>query len=338
MRLWRLGLLAIVALGLAPGTWVRTLPSAPGDAPLMLRVIRLGATTPADWPEGLGVAGLWQIDGDHPEFGGFSAMLADDRLDGADAGFTLYSDVGRSLRLPRAGLAGPIGAPVDYGPLRFAKGPFHSQIRQVFDIESATRDPERGTIWLAYEHHNAIQRIDSAGGLALARPVQMAGLGANSGIEAMVRLDDGRFVVLAERAGFGLVFAGDPVAEARAGRPARVFPVESQGAYLPTDMAQMPDGRVLVLLRDTRLQVPPFASMLAIGDPADIREGEVWPLARLAQFDEAPLRENYEALAVEQEKDGRIAIWLMSDDNLSAFQRSLMLKLRWDGAMAAPRQ
>ena len=99
---------------------------------------------------------------------------------------------------------------------------------------------------------------------------------------------------------------------------------------ITTDMVALPDGRVLVLLRLLTWSFPPFASMLAVGDPAAIRPGEVWELIPLAVINQSDLRENYEGLAVEPAaEDGALTIWLISDSNRSALQRTLLLKLRW---------
>ena len=69
---------------------------------------------------------------------------------------------------------------------------------------------------------------------------------ANEGSEAMVRLRNGRFIVLAEGKpgstppiSTGLLFAGDPVDEAEA----ETFLFPRQSRYRPTDMALLPDGR-----------------------------------------------------------------------------------------------
>ena len=65
--------------------------------------------------------------------------------------------------------------------------------------------------------------------------------GWNTGPEAMVRLADGRFIVVRE--GFfgerhaGLLFAGDPLAVKQAPRH---FVLAGPPGFRPTDMAQLP--------------------------------------------------------------------------------------------------
>ncbi|HMP56033.1 MAG TPA: esterase-like activity of phytase family protein [Novosphingobium sp.] len=96
----------------------------------------------------------------------------------------------------------------------------------------------------------------------------------------------------------------------------------------PTDAAQLPDGRVLVLLRRLVWPMPPrFAGSLAIGDPAAIRSGAVWRLREVAKLSSSLAVDNFEGLAVEPLDGGRIVVWLISDDNGAVSQRSLIWKL-----------
>jgi hypothetical protein len=106
----------------------------------------------------------------------------------------------------------------------------------------------------------------------------------------------------------------------------------------------LPDGRALILLRKVLWGIPPhFAGKLMLADPATIRAGKAWraePLADLA----SPLpSDNFEGLAVAPAGDGGTTLWLISDDNDSIAQRTLLLRLRWPanakarGNLRAPR-
>ena len=302
---------AIAALGLliAPGNWWRSTPVA--NTSDSLQFIRLPAVTPADWPDGLELEQAWHLAAANSEFAGFSALIL------KDGGFRAFSDFGGVANFPR-----PAGQHV-LAPLKPL--PSAREIAYIPDVEGAVYDPASDMLWLSYEHHNAIRRLAPEGTSAFVRPDALRKLGLNSGIEAITRLSDGRFLMLAERNGEGFLFPGDPI---RGGKPV-LFRVGQHGEYRPTDMVTLPDGRVLVLLRLLMWSFPPFASMLAVGDPAAIRAGEVWELKPLAVIDQSDLRENYEGLAVEPAEDGALTIWLISDSNRSALQRTLLLKLRW---------
>lgn len=321
----RLLAIAAIALVLAPGTWLRDPPLTEREA--QLRFVPLAVEQPADWPSSLNLEAAWELDSKHPALGGISAMVWQD---GGES-FHLFSDKGQTSVVPvpdrvfgfdlAKGTSAQVTAPV-------LKLPREDRLSQIPDLESAVVDPESGTLWLGYENYNAIRRLAPDGRSDVIFPEQMRHLPANSGIEAMMRLEDGRFVMLAERSGEGFLFARDPLA----GEAAMELRFSPPGDFDPTAMALLPDGRAVILLRALRRTLPPFASMLVLADPAQIREDEDWPYSVLAQWDGADLRENYEGMAVEPTGDGSANIWLISDDNLSVLQRTLLLKLRFDYA------
>jgi len=323
MRFRRLTLIVLLAAALSPGLWWRS-ASAPAGNPksTLLIMTPIPATTPADWPAGLTVAGAWHIVGSTRKFGGYSAMLATD-----GGTLTAFSDSARTLRftIPDSGRRmefrfGSVGA---LGP-----GKYES------DIEAATADPATGRRWFAYEVYNLIRRFDpgQAAPRAIA-PAAMADWPENSGPEAMVRLADGRFIVLREGTAWlssgarpGLLFPGDPVEGAK---PLE-FSFRPPIGYDPTDMAALPDGRVVILLRSLDPPLPPFfRTKLVVADPRSIAAGKPWPWVELATLHGAVPRDNYEGLAIVPDATG-VTMWLISDDNGTIFQRTLLLELRWE--------
>ena len=151
----------------------------------------------------------------------------------------------------------------------------------------------------------------------------------------MARLRDGRFLLLREasRGWSGnqgheaLAFDGDPLSAARA----RSFVLGGIPNFNPTDMAQLPDGRVLVLMRRLVWPLPArFAGRIAIGDPREIREGKIWRVTEVAKLTSTLPVDNFEGITTEARPDGRVAVWLISDDNGSAFQRTLLWRLSVD--------
>lgn len=326
-------LLLVVILGLAPGTWLRS-PRPPADGrqvlsfiPLRVPAVDLGPLEPA---------GAWALVSPNVDFGSYSALVAF-----GDGTLLAASDKGGMMRFS------PPGA----RPGRIEIGYFghdRSLAKRLLDIESMTRDPASGRLWLGFEYDDRIERFDPGfHNKATVRPEAMREWSKNGGAEAMVRLADGRFIVIAEgglvstdRYVPGLLFASDPIA---GGKPA-LFRFVPPGDYRPVDMAQLPDGRVLILLRRVVWGIPPgFASKLVIADPATLEAGKAWraePAADLV----APLpSDNFEGLAVEPDGRGGAVLWLISDDNNSIFQRTLLLKLRWPanakarGNLRAPR-
>jgi len=329
----KVALLLVVMLGLAPGTWLWS-PRPPPDQRQILDIRALQLPDVDLGP--LEPAGAWVLDSPNGAFGSYSALLAlgdGTLLAASDKGGMMYfTPPGARAKSVRIGYFGQDG----------------NRPKWQLDIESMTRDPASGQIWLGFEGDNRIERFDSGfSAAATVRPEAMRGWPGNHGPEAMVRLADGRFVVLAESERRwsgeevpGLLFPADPVA----GADPIAFRFVSPAGYQPVDMAELPDGRALILLRKVVWGVPPgFAGKLVVADPATIRAGEVWRAAPLADL-VAPLpSDNFEGLAVAPDGRGGVVLWLISDDNDSIAQRTLLLRLRWPanakarGNLRAPR-
>jgi hypothetical protein len=275
--------------------------------------VRVGALT---W---LGGVSLRSAD---PAFGGFSAMrLVGDR-------FTLVSDGGNVVSFRMGGDFRVRDAA--FGDIR--EGPGTGWNKPDRDVESLAFDPASGTTWLGFERDNAIWRYDAALSRAQGsvRPAAMRDWPSNGGPESMVRLRDGRFVVISEsgrpgngKGRIGLLFAGDPVeAPDRGFRFTYVPPA----GYDPSDMAELPDGRLLILNR--RFAIPAlFTARLTLVDPRAIRPDAVVTGREIAAFASPLLHDNFEALAVARE-GGDTIVWIAADDNQQPWERSLLLKFR----------
>jgi len=301
----RLFLVLIVALGLAPGTWWRAAYGGLevddrqilGIEPLRFRQARIGEVE---------IAGAWHLDSPNAHFSGYSSLLMM-----RDGTLLALTDWGRMLRFAPPGTTTRAAARFDYFASRTEDD------KRLFDLEAVTGDPVSGQIWATYENTNQLERYDARFvPTGHVRPPQMQGWPSNTGPEAIVRLADGRFVVLSEGSpGWfaadlpALLFPGDPVEGARPA-PFRFRPPEG---YRPVDTALLPDGRVLILLPD----------------PAEIRAGERWSGREIAHLAEPVPMDNYEGLAVEPGENGALVLWLISDDNKATFQHTLLLKLLW---------
>jgi hypothetical protein len=265
------------------------------------------------------------VSGD-PAFGSYSALVA------REGELLAFSDRGGLMVLPLPNPLHPGSAPAVLRPALLGSNDTKGQQ----DIESATLDVASGRIWLGYEGSNAVARLETdLTGLALAQPAAMRGWTVNNGAEAMVRLADGRFIILAESSIIGnsgqapgLLFPGDPVDGAKPQR----FRFVTPGGFSATDMVQLPDGRVVILLRAVSLlAIPPhFSARLVVADPARIKPGKPWVWTELARFAAPAPLDNYEGLALDVGADGRPVLWIVSDDNgASVIQRSLLLRLEW---------
>lgn len=327
MRPKRLLLGLALATALAPSLWVRSeLPKVKPSPLGVIAQVAHGAAQAGPFT----LVGAWEIEGRGPLFGGFSTLvpLPGDR-------FLAGTDGGQKLIFTRPDRAGP-------PPILSAFGSKVDADKLLFDLESLTRDPVSGELWGGYEASNSIRRFGAdllpQGQVA---PAAMADWGANSGPEAFARLADGRFLAIEERStGWNseihraLVFAGDPVE----GAEPEALTVAVPGGYRPVDMLAAPDGKVLVLLRDFALGLPPtFSTAIAVLEPDTIAPGATVRLALLAELGEAFPADNYEGMALTEDVDG-VHLWLVSDDNFMDYQHSYLLKLRWEDQSQRQRQ
>lgn len=300
--------------------WLRSpVPPANHDGRIRLQSLSL-ASLPPPGPD-MVLEQAWQLDSSDEHFGGYSALLA---VDGGR--FLAISDRGRELTF-RDPAAGPLEGRMRWFATHAAFD------KRMFDAEAVTRDPASGNVWVAYEQNNRILRVSPDGSIRAIAPAAMAQWPSNSGPEAFIRLADGRFIVLAEHregwrrdGGPALLFPGDPLD----GEPPIRFTFAPPEDYLPVDMAQLPDGRVLILLRALLYRLPPrFSGALLLADPADIRQGGTWRGRMVARLDQPIPSDNFEGLAIVPGKQGAVTLWIISDDNRAVTQRTLLLKLRW---------
>jgi hypothetical protein len=255
--------------------------------------------------------------------GGFSGVhLAPDLT------LTLISDRGHwaEARLLLDGPT-PVGfAPLRHGPLRDEAG---KPIPRGFaaDAEALARLPD-GTWLVAFERRHRIRayrRLDGPGAY-VAAPPGLDNAPPNGGLESLAVLQDGRLFTIAE------TFTPPDRPELRhawLGAPGRWTSLYWQPApgFHPTDAAILPDGRALVLERRFSL-LGGFSARLVMTAPDALRsarEGAVLSGEVILTLNDAPLpAENWEGIAVTRYGDETL-VALISDDNESILQRSLLL-------------
>jgi hypothetical protein len=279
--------------------------------------------TPLDLPDlppagGLRLLGGLQLDAGVIGFGGLSGLAL-----APDLTLTAVSDTGHWLTA-RLLLAGdrPIGiGDLRTGPLREVTGQPLPGTR-AGDAEAVLRTPDG--IWLvAFERLHRIRAYRALDGAALLVP-EPPGLNlapGNQGLEALAMLADGRLLAITE----GLAVPDAPgLMRAWIGRPGpwQAIAYRPEPGFRPVDAAGLPDGGALVLERYFSL-LGGFEGRLVRLSPAALQQPVLQgdEILRLA----SPLpTDNYEAVAVTRWQ-GRTLIALLSDDNQSVLQRSLLL-------------
>lgn len=265
--------------------------------------------------------GGWQLTSTHPDFGGISSLLVQ-----PDGQFLALSDSGTLFGFSLNGRGGrQFVAPL---PTTAAEKDLPSW---TWDSEAQVVDPATGKHWVSFEliqricrYAPGFARIESCMSWPAVKRWPDTGAG-----EAMVRLNDGRFLLFSEY-GYGkdggndvLLFQQDP-AEAKSVPPLRLSYRPPVG-YRPTDAVVLNDTHLLVLNRRVTLHEG-FTAVIALVTLPPLRAGAELVAQDLARFAPPVLSDNFEALALSTE-NGRRILWMASDDNHEFFQRSLLLKL-----------
>ncbi len=316
-RRTRLVLILLAAAVHPSSARIGQMPIPPQSLVVEARPVPLAQTQPGLRTTGkLLYLGGWTLHARHPDFGGWSGMIA--RRDG----LRLVSDAGGLLDLPWPG-APRLEARLQEVP----RGCGNHWNKEHQDAESLTAAPD-GRWWISLEVLNRICRIMPDGKVRMVWPPRMMNWANALGGEAMVRLRDGRFLVFAEADPKGVVgsaplllFAGDPAGSKTAVTPLRFAPPTG---YRPTDAAQLPDGRILVLLRHFALPVR-WRTRLVVMDLAALKPGTPLRGQEIARLAPPMITDDFEAMAVTQEKR-RTIIWLASDDNFWPLQQTYLLK------------
>ena len=262
-------------------------------------------------------------------FGGFSALLISEDghrlLAASDKGMwfsatLLYdaegnlSDAGTARLAPITGLDGK---------------PLSGRYR---DAEALARDTD-GAILVAFEQHHRILRFMPPAELdahaltasrpkSIAVPKELNEFNSNAALEGLVTLADGGLLLLTE--GLDNQRLGKPGWVLRDGAPAKRFEFYRTPRFRPTGAARLPDGDILVLERRFTL-IGGVAALLKRVPKKLISLDTRLEGTELIQILSPLTIDNMEGLAVRRDNSGRTIIYLISDDNYSMFQRTLLL-------------
>ena len=270
----------------------------------------------------------WDIGSRHDKFGGFSGLaLVGERS------FLLISDIGYRLRFTLTADGEARGSRFDHLPPPVAgyRG------KHQYDAEAVTIDPATGRYWTAMEGTGQVWSFAADHRRTLrTRQAVFESWPDNGGVEAFTRLPDGRFIGLSESRTArgqreGLLFAGDPGDPTT---PSIRFFYDSGGQGDVTEVAALPDGRIIILHRRLWLN-PVFRTSIAVADPSTIAPGQTLTSRPIALIDDRRIAENYEGAAVSEGPDG-LSLWLVSDDNLQDWQTTRLARFIIDPNALGP--
>jgi len=264
----------------------------------------------------------------YKNFGGLSAI----RVAADGAHFISLSDKGWWFRgrIVYAGTRPDAIADAEMAPILGADGlPLID--RGWFDTESIAEDG--GTLYVGIERVHQIVRFNYGKDGLLARgqpivvPPGLRSLPANKGLEALVFAPKGSalpgtLIAISER---GLDRAGNILAFLIGGASPGTFTVKRIASYDISDAALLPGGDLLILERKFSWTAGLFVRMRRIA-LAEIKPGALVDGPVLFEADLGYEIDNMEGLSVHRSASGEIVLTLVSDDNFSVLQRTLLLQ------------
>ena len=265
------------------------------------------------------------------DFGGFSGL----RIDGATGRLFTASDngfwfTGKITRKANGILSGIANA--DLSCICRADGtPYGS--KHWGDAEAVEVRGNRA--YIAFERLNRINGYDLQGNFRLGPPKQATTsfkakkIDYSDGLEAMALAPDnsslaGKFIAIAEKSlnagGNNRAFIADATSLAE-------FSIVRSDDFSPTDATFLPDGDLAIMERRFGLSVG-VGIRIRRFKTADIKPGAVLKGEILMQAGLTSRIDNMEGITAWRDTDGKTRIAILSDDNYSRLQRTLLLEFR----------
>lgn len=284
---------------------------------------RFGPATPIGATYGkLVFLGGLQLKSSDPDFGGLSGL----RLSADGTSFTAISDRGNWFRgaIDYEGSRPVSVRDVARQPIPGRDGPAG---RRGFDTEALEIDGR--SAWVMSERVHWLTRytlgpdgFPAGAGKAVALPKAAAGAPSNAGYEAMARLSSGAIALIGENFPNE---AGDNRAFVTGGKGPFEFAVRRVDDFSPVDLARLPDGDLVMAERRYR---PPFSLNVRLTrlKAAEIAPGATLSGETLMEASLAQSIDNFEAVAAHRGANGATVLTVLSDDNFSRLQRTLLMQ------------
>ena len=148
----------------------------------------------------------------------------------------------------------------------------------------------------------------------------LSGVKRNGGLEAMEFLSDGRLLLLTED---HFVADGQLAGWLVDGGAVATLTYPGNGFFKPTGLTRLADGRLLVLERGFTVIGGPKARLMMIAPPSG--PGAITDLTEIARLQPPVQVDNYEGVSARTGSNGETLLYLVSDDNFSGLQRTLLL-------------
>ena len=263
-------------------------------------------------PEAASFAGGWELTSDDPNFGGLSGLAL------AEGNLLAVTDAGGWVVL---GLeeGAPASATIAY--MKAADGRFLSGKGENDAEGLAWRE---GIAFVSYERDFRVEAFDLGGCGSAARAVLVAALpgefggkpvDTNAGPEALALTPEGALVFGYESAAESVSPIGQVLADGTGRWTGRLADNPRGFALVAMDVVRLPSGE------DREI------SLYRAFDPLrGARSVLVWGAGENQRLtlSRPVLTDNFEGLAAEVQADGRLRLWIISDNNFSKLQRTLL--------------
>lgn len=161
-------------------------------------------------------------------------------------------------------------------------------------------------------------------GRPLSPPQTLSTAPNNKGIEALTEIEPGRLLALTEGLFSGPKHLRGWLISTR-DSPAESLRYATQGELRPTALAKIPGGGLLVIERAFSLAGGLAVRLMRLDDDAVV-PGAKLAAKEIARFGGNQTVDNFEGLALRRDDEGRLLVYLISDDNFSGLQRTLLLQ------------
>ena len=283
--------------------------------------------------------GAVQLRSSNPAFGGVSALRA-----GPGNRFLAVTDTGNWFAFDTVERGGRLVGVANtvLVPIRQPDGGI-AATKQDGDSEALEWNPATGAATIVYEQDHRLAHFSGITGAAasLSRVpdsieylTEMATWPSNGGGEAVAVLPGGARVVLSEtvrgreRSHVGLLTVSGVT---------RSFLFDGLEDHAPTDAVAIDDRRIVIINRRfTALEGQSTAVTLLDLAPALAGRDEVLRIKELARWAPPLTLDNMEGLALRRDGD-KLLLYIVSDDNLSSLQRTVLMKFEVSVSAASPR-
>lgn len=201
------------------------------------------------------------------------------------------------------------------------------------DAEGLRFDPRDGSLVVSFEQQHRVERFAGELSSAIPTPVglpSLPGLRSNRGIEAIALAPAAgplgeALVIISEGSEDG---DGGIRAWVVGGPQAGAFSIRRLGTFSITDAAFLPNGDLFVLERNFSLSQGVGVRIRRLS-AADIQPGRVID-GPVVLFDDHLFQiDNLEGMSLRELPTGEVLITLVSDNNHSLLQRTLLLQFAW---------